>query len=74
MNRIYWLSIIFSVSVSGSLLLWGWHDKTMSRWDGSDMRQQTRADHAAAIGFAIARVALAILLLEATMSVGKKEK
>lgn len=74
MKRVYWLSVVFSVSVSGSLLLWGWHDQTMGRWDGHDFRDQTGADHAAAIGFAIARVALAILLLETAMSVAKKEK
>jgi len=71
-QRIYRISIVFSIFFSGSLLLWGWHDKTSAQWDGANMRDQTRADHAAAVGFAIARVILTILLLEAASISMKK--
>jgi hypothetical protein len=64
-RRGYWLAVVFSSLSSFSYLLWGWHDETMTSWiPYSAVRAQTRADHAAAIGFALARIALTIGFLE----------
>lgn len=67
-RRAYWFSVAFAILSSFSYVLWCWHDQTMAMWGGdtrpSVMREQTKADHAAAIGYALARVAFVMGLLE----------
>jgi len=61
-RRGYWLCVSFSVLASFSWVLWCWHDPTHAGYWG--FRDQTKEDHVAAIGFALARVVLALFLLE----------
>lgn len=67
-RRAYWLSILFAALSSFSYLLWCWHDETLAEWNRGAapnvMRKQTKADHAASIGYALARVVLVMGLLE----------
>lgn len=65
--RAYWLAVAFSALASAGYLLWCWHDQTMAQWQfiGTDvMRAQFKTDHAAAVAYALARVVLAMALLE----------
>lgn len=62
----YWLGLASAACASVGYLLWTWHDQTMVDGLGSPhvMREQTKADHAASIAFAIGRVILAATALE----------
>lgn len=65
-RRHYWLSAAFAVLSSFSYMLWSWHDTTCTDClsNPSARREQTRADRAASVGYALARVLLALALLE----------
>lgn len=73
-RRFYWLSVIFSTVASFSYVFWCWHDNTNSVfWVSGALREQTRADHTAAIGYALARVLLTLGVLELAQEKGPRE-
>lgn len=64
--RAYVFAVLFAITTSTAWCLWQWHDDTLVDWLDAPrrMRSQTRADHAASILFAAARVTLALAALE----------
>lgn len=65
--RVRNLITLWTALVSLAWLSWTWNDTTLASWTSvgrNEMREQTQADHVAAILFAVARIVVGLIVAE----------